>query len=234
MSTVTLMEDSLTARMQALASHVAAIRPAADAEARRAERDALEQEATVQALRARWNAPRRQLRARPLRDGPWGDRLDRLQARLGTGIIVGLLGPRGTGKTQMAVELMKAVTAGGRPALFRTAAELLMHFKATYRPEARDSELDVIAAHRRPSLLVIDEYARRTGNPWEDNLLFELLNQRYADLTDTLLTSSQDRPSFESSLGPSLTSRLHEGGGIIECHWSPFRHRDPVSSSAKP
>lgn len=108
---MTLMEESLTARMQALASRVAAIRPAADVEARRAERDALERDATVQALRARWNAPRRQLRASPVRDGPWGERLDRLQ------------------------------------------------------------------------------------------------NQRYADLTDTLLTSSQDRPSFESSPGPFLISR---------------------------
>lgn len=123
----------------------------------------------------------------------------------------------------MAVELMKDVTARGRSALFRTATELLMIFKSAYRPESGDSELDVLRQHRRPSLLVIDEFARRAETHWEDNLLFELLNQRYADVTDTVLLCNLARPELIECLGPSLTSRIVEGGGIVECTWPQFR-----------
>ena len=209
------------ARLQRLAASVKASQQSI--EARRARRTAQEQQAVTEELRARWNAPKRHAQAHHPRSGPWGESLGRLQTRIGRGALVALIGPRGTGKTQMAVELMKDVTTRGRSALFRTATELLMIFKSAYRPESGNSELDVLREHRRPALLVIDEFARRAETNWEDNLLFELLNQRYADVTDTVLLCNLPRPELIECLGPSLTSRIVEGGGIVECTWPQFR-----------
>jgi DNA replication protein DnaC len=64
-------------------------------------------------------------------------------------------------------------------------SELLMRLKQSYRKDAAETEVAIIKDHRRPSLLVIDEFARRGETDWENNVLFELLNQRYADMTDT-------------------------------------------------
>lgn len=159
----------------------------------------------------------------PARAGPWAESLAAVETRLGKGVLIAVIGPRGTGKTQMAVELMKTVTALGRPALFRSTAEFLMQLKVCYRGEAGMNEVDVFKAHRKPTLLVLDEFTRRSETAWENQVLFELLNQRCADLTDTVLIGNLVRAEFESHLGPSLLSRLLEGGGIVECDWPPFR-----------
>jgi DNA replication protein DnaC len=210
-------------RIKDLSAKVAVERLGPEFLAQKAEREALERGVRVRELRSNWNAPKRHVQATPGRYGPWGEKLAALQGRLGQGVLVGLVGNRGAGKTQMGVELMKAATAAGRSALFRTAMELLMRFKASYRKDAEESELSILRAHRRPSLLVIDEIARRGETDWENGMLFELLNQRYADMTDTILTANQSPAEFESSIGPSLSSRMQEGGGIIECDWPSFR-----------
>lgn len=199
------------------------LRSGAEVEARRAARLAEERTARSRELRAGWNAPRRHVGTTPSRDGPWGEKLALLEARLGKGILVGLIGRRGTGKTQLAVELMKRVTADGRGALFRTAMELLMRFKGSYRKDAPESELEVFNAHRRPALLVLDEIGQRAGTAWENDVLFELLNQRYADMTDTVVTGNLSPAEFEANLGPSTVSRMRESGGLIDCDWPSFR-----------
>lgn len=194
-----------------------------DASKRREAREAEERSARIRELRTRWNAPRRHALRDPARAGPWGENLAAVETRLGKGVLIALIGPRGTGKTQMAVELMKTVTALGKPALFRSTAEFLMQLKVCYRDEAGVTEVDVFKAHRKPSLLVLDEFTRRFETEWENQVLFELLNQRYADLTDTVLIGNLGRVEFEAHLGASLLSRLQEGGGIVECDWHSFR-----------
>src|SRR5437762_872560 len=65
----------------------------------------------VQQLRYNWNAPSRQLVRKEIdRNGPWGVKEAELTKILGTGFLVALVGGRGPGKTQMAVELMKSAT----------------------------------------------------------------------------------------------------------------------------
>ena len=193
------------------------------ADERRRARELEDRALRTRELRARWNAPERHAARTPCRDGPWGDALSALERRLETGFLLALIGPRGTGKTQLMVELMKRATENGRSALYRTTTEFLMHLKASYRPDSKASELDVFKAHRRPSLLVLDEFTRRQETDWENQVLFELLNHRYADLTDTLIAANLPRPEFETHLGPSLISRLQETGGIVECDWPGFR-----------
>ena len=56
-------------------------------------------------------------------------------------------------------------------------------------------------------------------------MLYELLNHRYNDLTDTLLISNQDVRQAELSLGPAIVSRLRETGGIIQADWASYREK---------
>ncbi len=210
-------------RMNRILAAIASKRPVLDRDSSLVAREEDERPERTLALRANWNAPKRHVLGNPCRNGPWGKKLATLQARLGKGILIGLVGNRGVGKTQLAVELMKWVTSHGESALFRTAMELIMRFKDTYRQDSEEGELAVLRIHRRPALLVIDEIARRGQTEWENNMLFELLNQRYADMTDTILICNLGMAEFEASLGPSIVSRMQEGGGIIECNWPSFR-----------
>jgi len=179
--------------------------------------------ASVAALRQNWNAPKRQLSSQTLHDGPWGEMFASVVSKLGSGFLIALTGTHGPGKTKMGVELMKASTENLRSAKYMTATEFFIAIKTTYRKDSEESEESVLEAHARPRLLVIDEIGKRSENEWEDRLLFELVDRRYRDMTDTLLISNADKAEFTKSIGASLASRMNETGGIIECKWESFR-----------
>lgn len=157
------------------------------------------------------------------RTGPWAEREKALAARLGTGFLIGMVGTRGCGKTQLAVELIRQRTASINRALYCTAMEFFMDIKAGYGSKSSTSEKDIIEKYTRPELLVIDEMGKRGDTEWENRLLYELINRRYNEVDDTLILSNQETADFEAALGPSIVSRMRETGGIIECNWETYR-----------
>ena len=170
--------------------------------------------------------PRRNARVDPAsldRSGEWGKLEQHVLTALGNGFMFCLLGTRGCGKTQVAVEAMRAVAGKLRTVKFCTVMAFFMDLKAGYGRPDNPSEKQVFEAYRKPSLLVVDEAGQRSESEWENRLLSELFNARYNDCKDTLLISNQKLGEVEASLGPSLISRMQETGGIIECHWQSYR-----------
>lgn len=169
------------------------------------------------------NVPKRHLGRTEFHNSAWQAKLCKLSELLGSGFFAALIGIRGNGKTQLAVELIRANARLNKRSLYCTAARFLMDVKATYKQDSEESERDIIATYAKPALLVVDELAVRAETKWEECLLAELVDRRYGNLKDTLILSNQDRPGFETSLGPSLISRLNETGGLVECDWESFR-----------
>jgi DNA replication protein DnaC len=177
----------------------------------------------IQSLLRESRAPQRQLINFNIeRTGEWGKAHAKITAKLGTGCLLSLIGNRGCGKTQLAVEAIRTITAKGKRARYCTATEFFIEIKAAYSTQNR-SEKDVLNEFTRPALVVIDEVGQRSESEWENRLLFELLNRRYNALKDTILVSNQGADEFTKSLGPSLISRMIETGGLIECQWSSYR-----------
>ena len=206
----------------------AAVKPLSPEEQRSRDQDAEHRLRSVKAskiedLRSTWNAPKRHVDCKPKQYGEWVSMLDFLRAKLGGGFMVALVGGRGNGKTMMAVELMKHVTDGLNSALYATSIEFFINIKRSYRLDSQIDEMDVIKRFRKPSFLVIDEIGKRGQSDWENNMLFELLNKRYGDMTDTLLIDNIGKAEFIAAIGPSLASRMQETGGIIEASWQSFR-----------
>jgi len=207
---------------------VAALKPLPPEEIERREKaraadESFERKIKIEELRSNWNAPIRHVETSPIPSGEWGEKLEKLSAMLGSGFAVALVGTRGNGKTQIGVELMKRFTDKLKSAKFTTAISFFMEIKSAYRKDAAKNESDVLKTFQRPRLLVIDEVGKRSDSEWENNLLFELINRRYNDKTDTLLLDNRPKSEFIQSIGPSLASRMNETGGIIECNWESFR-----------
>jgi len=170
------------------------------------------------------NVPDRHKTRKVNTDGAWGEKFATVRGLLGKeGVIIALIGGRGSGKTQMAVECIRALARDGKVSNFCTAMSFFMRIKSTYRKDATETESDVIRELSNPSLLVIDEIARRSESEWENNLLFELLNRRYNDMLDTIVICNLPKDEFEASMGSSLVSRMTENGGIVDCNWGSFR-----------
>lgn len=170
------------------------------------------------------NCPERQLNKTEFEPEPqWTAALDKIKSLAGKGFICALIGKRGTGKTQIAVEAIRHVANDGRRAKYFTAMDFFLSVKSSFRKDAEKTEQEILSTFYAPRLLVLDEMQERGETEWEDRLLTHLIDRRYADMKDTLLLSNLTEEEFKKSVGPSIISRLIETGGIIECNWTNFR-----------
>lgn len=199
-----------------------------DAEAReRARREEIGAKiAAGHAILRAGNLPPRHSRREASRSGvfePWSKKLEVVLgiARARPDAMLALIGGRGTGKTQMAVEVMRHFAYQGHQVAYYRAMEVFLHIKATY--SAGTDERRALAALSTPSLLVIDEVQVRSESVWENNMLTYLLDVRYAAQRATVLICNLTPDAFAAHMGDSVMDRISETGGIVICDWPSLR-----------
>jgi hypothetical protein len=193
----------------------------ADADAINAEHDRAEAIRVGMMMFNDADVPRRHFPVPAILPGPWADKLVELKEHVGKGSLLALIGKRGTGKTQMGVELIRRACWKGLSAKYAKAMQFFTAIKDSYSKNAPESS--VMDAYLKARVLVIDEAQERGETAWEDRLLTHLIDCRYGDMKDTVLISNLNRREFEASIGSSILSRMSETGGIIECNWPSFR-----------
>ena len=133
-----------------------------------------------------------------------------------------MIGPRGTGKTQLAVCAVYDVCTSGAIARYVVAIDLFRAINEAFgSSEAR--ERDVIASFAVPSLLVIDECHVRRGTTAEEIVLTDLIDKRYGLCRDTILVSNQTETKFFERIGSSVCDRVIETAGVLVCDWASYR-----------
>jgi DNA replication protein DnaC len=135
--------------------------------------------------------------------------------------IVALVGPRGTGKTQIAVEEMCCAAHHGLSSLYCKAHDMFVALRSGFSGES--DYVQQSAKFIRPRLLVIDEVAVRRESDWEQEELTNLIDSRYDNMRFTIIIANLVPDELASSMGRSIMSRLEETGAVIECDWRSFR-----------
>ncbi len=154
----------------------------------------------------------------------WNLALAGLRLRIGSGFLVALLGKRGAGKTQLAVEAIRGRIEAGYTGRYVKTMDMLIRFREAFRKDG-PSESDVLEEFLTPSILVIDAMEERAETQFEDRMISHLIDLRYDAMLDTILISNQAKESFAESVGKSVVSRLIETGEVIECTWESFRKK---------
>ena len=144
---------------------------------------------------------------------------------LAIGRCLAFVGPPGTGKTHLAVGILREVLAQGHSGLLTTVGDYVREIKDNcWGKEKPDTESNVIAKYRKPELLVLDEVGVQFGSRTEENLIFTLINKRYEDLKPTLVISNEHEDGLEKYLGDRTFDRLKDGGGeIVPFSWESYR-----------
>lgn len=143
------------------------------------------------------------------------DDVRRVLNTLKSGGLVLLLGPYGTGKTQLGAWCCQGCCASwGKPAMYRRFADLL----SEARTEAYGEHGSDAAVVRRLSLLgllVIDELHYRRWSQDEQLWLVRILDHRYGEKAPTLIIANLTPDSLPQVLDPSTLDRLREGGAVV-------------------
>lgn len=140
----------------------------------------------------------------------------------GGGILV-LCGKPGTGKTHLACAIAAAFIERHQSALFATVTSAVRHVKDTYRRDSDRSESQAMKDLVSPSLLVLDEVGVQLGTEHEMRILFEVVNERYADCRPTVLISNLDEAQLLGFVGARLMDRVKDGGAVIAFDWESHR-----------
>lgn len=157
------------------------------------------------------------------RTGKWWDTFARIRAELGSGMLFGLVGTFGCGKTVMAGMLLRAACdCGMKQPTYTTAPAMFRRLHAARENGGEDA---VIADYRRKSMLVIDEAHERANTDYEDRRLSEIINLRYGRSLDTLLVTNMQPDQFARQIGGAVIDRMRQCGGIVACNWPSFRSR---------
>jgi DNA replication protein DnaC len=207
-------------------------------EAERAKEEAERKEQERERFLSRIGVPRRYRSFKRPSAGPWLETFQNIRSMFGSGCIVVLTGIRGTGKTQMACELVQEFGQMVRhrdPQLFPEgrkggcgypwrvkSTELFLRIRETYS-KRDESESDVIDDCVCRGLLILDAMEERKQSDAEDHILDHIIDKRYSELLDTIIISNETRDAMKKSLGPSIVSRIHESGEVIEFNWQSFR-----------
>jgi len=177
---------------------------------------------SVDALWAKCDAPARQRDRVEFDNDEWLSSRAQLVGMVGSGSIIGLIGNRGNGKTQLAVEAMRESCEQERACKYVKALDVFLAIREAYQDKAK-TELQIVRTFEMPALLVIDELQERGESAWEDRILTHIIDKRYAAMRDTILIANLTPDRFREQVGASISDRLRETGGIIPCTWGSFR-----------
>jgi DNA replication protein DnaC len=163
--------------------------------------------------------------------------------RDGAGLL--LVGGIGTGKTHLAVGILKElIAARGSACLFCDYRELLKQIQNSYNASVQATELQVLRPVFEAEVLLLDELGAVKPSEWVWDTVSLILNTRYNDNRTTIITTNfADEPaaSVTRSLSPAraaareetlgdrigerMRSRLHEMCRIVKMDGPDFRQK---------
>jgi DNA replication protein DnaC len=158
--------------------------------------------------------------------------------RDGTGLL--FTGTIGTGKTHLAVGIIKELMTRGVACLFYDYRELLKEIQNSYNSTVQTTELDILRPVFETEVLVLDELGAVKPTEWVGDTVSLILNARYNENRTTIITTNlpnlppgeyknnlastskdaarqawQDK-TLGDRIGEPMRSRLHEMCRIIE------------------
>lgn len=140
-------------------------------------------------------------------------------------------GPSGTGKTHLAVSVVKTLLRKGIRCLFVDFHDLLAEIRSSYDELSQTSELQILRPVLTSEVLVLDDLGSQRMTEWMQDTVFHIVNLRYQQkktlITTTNLaiepTKVSPQETLQERLGYKVISRMYEMCTFIELDGPDYR-----------
>ena len=142
-------------------------------------------------------------------------------------------GPSGTGKTHLAVSVVKSLLKKGVRCLFVDFHDLLAEIRSTYDELSQTSELQILRPVLTSEVLVLDDLGSQRMTEWMQDTVFHIVNLRYQQKKMFLATTNlaiepgagkgSTQETLRERLGYKVVSRLYEMCTFIELDGPDYR-----------
>lgn len=126
----------------------------------------------------------------------------------GRGLL--LVGREGTGKTHIAVAILRGVLEKGFSGRYWNVPELFLELRRVINGEGKCSEGDIFDEAREVDLLVLDDLGAEKTSEYVLDRLYVLINGRYENDLATVITTNRSIEELRQQLGPRIASRICE------------------------
>ena len=121
-----------------------------------------------------------------------------------------MVGCTGSGKTHLALAILREIVVKGYTGLYYNVPELLNELRDTYNEPSEQIESDILNLAGEVGLLVLDDLGAERTSGWVRDRLFLIINRRYEALKPILVTTNLDWRELEEQVGERIVSRLYE------------------------
>lgn len=139
-----------------------------------------------------------------------------------------ICGPPGTGKTHLAVSYLREEILtdkyfdgspyGAGSKKFLRAVDLFKEIRATFGDKGEGTENHILNEYGKVDFLVLDDLGSEKITDFVRQTLYDLLDKRYGDMKETLITSNLSLQQFAEeygSHGDRLASRIAGMGEVL-------------------
>lgn len=144
----------------------------------------------------------------------------------GEGLI--FTGGAGTGKTHLAAAIANHVADKFAARIeFETFSEAIAEIKSAFSDSKNDTHLEKRMCEA--DLLVIDDLGKETHSPFNDELLYRVVNYRYKEKLPIVITSNLRMEFLVRTFDYAVMSRLMEICKAVNMQGNDYRVRDYLS-----
>jgi DNA replication protein DnaC len=99
-------------------------------------------------------------------------------------------GPRGCGKTHLAVAIAGECLLRGQPVFFAFVPSLLDHLRATFSPDSSIDYDELFEQVKSIPLLILDDLGAESSTPWAEEKLYQIVVHRHEARLPTIITTA--------------------------------------------
>ncbi len=136
-----------------------------------------------------------------------------------------ICGSTGTGKTHLAIGILRGLIARGFDGVYYNVVDLLDAIRATYDPNAPGAPKGRLTQELNRQIFVLDDFGVQKTSTWVADRLYALINRRYQDCKTMIITSNIMAKDLPLKVENRLASRIIEMCNDIDIKADDYRLR---------